>query len=128
VFVARDLTLLLDTAVDADRCRRLAGLGRRAGLEHAARRSRIRWRGAVRRVGSGGPQKLEADPLGDEDRARLRECFREARELLREAGVPVREDADAEESYVAQRRVWERVLQRCAERVGEDWEEVRGGP
>jgi hypothetical protein len=129
VLVAREITLLLDTAVDAERCPRLAGLGRRTGLEHAA--SAVT--DSLAKALFGGSEaearrRLEADPLTDEDRARLRECFREGRDRLAGAGVAVREDAEAMETYVARRRVWERVLHRCAVWVGEDWEAVRGGP
>jgi hypothetical protein len=131
VFVARDVSLLLDTAVDPDRCPEAAGLGRRTGLEHAADAvaqslARALYGGTeaeARRSAAGGG----ADGENDGMETRWRERFRSSREVLRAAGFPVRADAAAEDEYVARRRGWQRVIRRCAEAVGEDWEEVSGG-
>jgi hypothetical protein len=126
VFVAREVSLLLDVAVDPEDTS-VAGLGRRVGLEHAADAVAQSLAQALF-GGTEGEAEREARRTdeGRADDAPLRADFREARERLREAGFGVRDDADAEEEYVSRRRAWERPIRRCAEVAGEDWEEVRG--
>jgi hypothetical protein len=131
VFVARDVSLLLDTAVDPTQCPEVAGLGRRTGLEHAADAvaeslARALYGGTETEARREAEKDAMEEGEGDEQ-ARWRERFRRSRDVLRGAGIPVRTDDAAEEEYVARRRGWQRVIRRCAEVVGEEWEEVSGG-
>lgn len=123
LFVAHDLSLLLDTAVSPDQPE-LAHLGRRSGLGPAAG---ILRQGLEAALVGGAPR-----PEGMGDGAafierRWTERFDDARRRLRAAGVPVREGAEAAEAYCAGRRAWEPTLRAACAALGDDWEEVTGG-
>ncbi|HEV2150045.1 MAG TPA: hypothetical protein VGR37_21790, partial [Longimicrobiaceae bacterium] len=123
LFVAQDLALLLDTAVDPDECIGVAELGTRSGLIHAAAAVQD---GVAETLIRGGPDRVETGDPSPGDQVRWRARFDSARAVLRESGVPVREDAAAAEEYVRRRGEWEPVLRESARRLGEDWAEVIG--
>jgi hypothetical protein len=123
LFVAQDLRLLLDTAIDVDVCPELAGLGERSGLMHslAAVQADIADTllidGSVREDASPGPVLREA----------WSQRFLQARRTLAEAGLPVNRHPDAVEAYGGQRAEWEPSLRACTHMLGETWEYVTGG-
>jgi predicted acyltransferase len=117
VFVAQEIGLLLDTAVDRGRAPVVAGLGTRAGLRAAAVAVQ---RGMVeallppgpRRRALGGAAPRSEDPAHESWRAR----FRAACDTLDLHGVPV--DRSGEENYCRERGGWEPELRAAAGGAG----------
>jgi hypothetical protein len=126
VFVAQEIGLLLDTAVDRGRAPVVAGLGTRAGLRAAAVAVQ---RGMVeallppgpRRRALGGAAPRSEDPAHESWRAR----FRAACDTLDLHGVPV--DRSGEENYCRERGGWEPELRAAAEALGESWDGLTAG-
>jgi hypothetical protein len=121
-----DLSTLLDTAVDADRCPRVAGMGRRSGLEATARDLR-RSLAATLLLGWDVAEREARTELEEGDPFRWAARFRLALKVLADAGVPVNEDAGAVEAYVRERGEWEPWVRASANVLGESWDEVAGG-
>lgn len=121
LFVTQDLGILLDTVIDPQRCPVAAGLGRRSGLLFAATSVQDGIAETLLRDRS----RKGAEPAA-EDRDSWIERFERAQEALREAGVAVREDADAVQEYCEKREEWEPVLRACTRVLGEQWEDVTG--
>ncbi len=117
LFVAHDLVLLLDTAIDPRQNPALAGLGRRCGLGHAA--------GRARGVLDAALFQNHASPTLGQDE--WTERFRSACKTLRAAGMSVRDDAAAVRAYNTGRGEWEPDLRAAAEALGEEWGEISGG-
>jgi len=126
VFVAQEIGLLLDTAVDRGRAPGVAGLGTRAGLRPAAAavqsgmveallRPEIRMRVA-------GASALQSD---DVTQAGWRTRFRAACDTLALHGIPV--DRSGEENYCRERGAWEPGLRAAAEALGESWDGLTNG-
>lgn len=121
LFVTQDLGLLLDTVIDQRQSPVAAGLGRRSGLRFAA--SSVQDGIAdtlLRHASRGGDEPTPAD------RESWRARFERARELLRDYGVPIREDEDAVRDYCEGRDQWEPLLRACTRKLGEEWEDVTG--
>ncbi|MBA2244068.1 MAG: two pore domain potassium channel family protein [Gemmatimonadetes bacterium] len=121
LFVTQDLGILLDSVIDPQRCPAAAGLGRRSGLLFAATA-----------VQDGIAETLlrERSRKGEEPTAEDRDSwvarFERAQEVLRGAGVPVREEAEALQEYCDKREEWEPLLRACTRVLGEEWEDVTG--
>jgi hypothetical protein len=124
LFVVQDLGTLLDTAIDPNRCPVAAGLGTRSGMLGAASAVRD---GVVRLLIRHDPAEARERDPSPEQEAGWADRFERARECLREAGVPVCDDADALDEYRRRRGEWEPVLRAAAHALGEDWDEVSGG-
>ncbi|CAN5680585.1 hypothetical protein BH23GEM3_BH23GEM3_07000 [soil metagenome] len=127
LFVAHDLSSLLDTAADAERWPAGAGLGRRLGMESTARLLRHSLAETLCGGGERTRQATEAE-RGAVEEGRWDERFLHACETLRSANVPVRENSrDAAAAYRRARREWEPELRASAHALGEDWEAVTNG-
>lgn len=121
LFMAQDLGLLLDTALDPERCPLASGLGGRLGLRAAAADVQDAVAETLLREGADHARE-NAERESHEEEWRVR--FRRAQKVLRAHGVPVREEAVAAEAYCRGRAAWEPVLRACAHSLGQDWEEV----
>jgi hypothetical protein len=127
VFVAQEIGLLLDTAIDRGRAPGIAGLGTRSGLRSAAAAVQDGMLEAL--VGSGtdaaapsGGRPYVAD---DVTRAAWRARFRTACDTLALQGVAV--DRFGEEKYCRERAEWESGLRAASEALGESWDEITTG-
>jgi len=119
VFVAQEIGLLLDIAVDRARAPGAAGLGTRAGLRPAAAAVQ---RGMVDALLVPGGQRHAADDLTF---AGWRARFRASCDALEMHGIPV--DRSGEESYCRERAACEPELRAAAEALGERWDEITAG-
>lgn len=117
LFVAHDVVLLLDTAIDPKQHPALAGLGRRCGLGLAAARTR----GTLYQALFQNHVPPTPDPAGWTER------FRGACKTLRASGLSVRDDAAAVRAYNEGRGEWEPDLRAAAAALGEEWAEISGG-
>lgn len=124
LYMAQDLGLLLDTALDPERCPLASGLGGRIGLRSAA--ADVQDAVAETLLRGGADRSRENAERGPHEEG-WSVRFRRAQKVLRAHGVPVREDGDAAEAYCRGRASWEPVLRACARALGQDWERVTNG-
>jgi hypothetical protein len=122
LFVLHDLSLLLDTALDASGRPELEGLGERSGLLTGVESARKSLSTGI--SGDGGDRDHRVPPDAERQWA---ERFGRALDTLRRHGVPAREDPAAVREYCRRRREWEPELRESAAFLGEDWAEVAGG-
>lgn len=116
IFVAYDLSFLLDTAVDPDEVPRLARLGVRSGLEDVAGHLLD---GLLENLVDGTPPPAAWDGAMEARYAR-------ALRALEEAGVPVSDDPGAARRYAERWREPEARLRACTEAAGERWRTISG--
>ena len=126
LFVVHDLSTLLDVAVDANQCPRVAGMGRRSGLEATARDLR-RSLAATLLLGWDVAEREARSELEAGDPFRWAARFRLAVKVLSDAGVPVNDTPEAVEAYVRERGEWEPWVRASANVLGESWDDVSGG-
>lgn len=124
LFIAQDITLILDAAVDAEERKELANLGHRSGLAAAASAAQgALVKSMLRQV----PEELRREsPDRFPGEQEWGEHCRRALRMLREYGIPTRPESEAVRDYCEGRREWEPLLRASADALGESWEEVTG--
>lgn len=124
LFVSQDLSLLLDTTIDPEERPDVAGIGTRTGLADAVDAAQ---NSLVRALLQQVPQEVRDGASHSKEREEAWiERFIGARQILAEAGIPVRTGGDAVRDYCERRSEWEPLLRACTEALGHEWEEVTG--